>query len=638
MQARLQAGGKLSISPEKAFHEKELTSTQNASPHCGDADTNTDHSSDSIAAFVPEMHGAHAWCSNPVAQRAGKKVQQVSVTPTRKGELCPRAERFPGASSHTATCATPDTTPGLTPTHTPQKSHKRTHVSTPADLKKLLKHSLQASRLSEEYPSSTTAAPDAFADAPHRNRSGSADSSNSLHRHGILTDRGDSDRTAATGDPAMHAHAVDKKPLLQGRFAFSGESPDLSPAACILQQCGNNMHHLQTSHGSSGMQQGVGVSFGVGSNRNGCGLGNPPHVQLSGLSGTQLDMHALGAVRALRLPQAQGMTALQQAADMCAVLGGHHAAHAGASDVGDVQSHNTQSTPADTSLHTVQMQLPGISDPRMLQPHRSAQHASDMESTVSTVLHTQKQGHLCGGVTATSSAAVFHTFDAFEQQNVAECTDVLTNSVGFNSMHSCGSSQGEILHTIADMRRTLQEDLGASPSQQRLSPHDLQTPQTSLTSPQMSPHKRHPQRLEHIHTVVHAHQQQLHAPGVQQTSAAAHAASHPRTGPPEQSHRPENGISACGEVSVTTDSSSCPAACPAGQLRSVGQHPQERQATHLLGRCHGATRFTPSPHPKQKQSSTVEMHALQSDPTNPGASHNLFHIYSSLSHPKKTNS
>jgi hypothetical protein len=140
------------------------------------------------------------------------------------------------------------------------------------------------------------------------------------------------------------------------------------------------------------------------------------------------------------------------------------------------------------------------------------------------VPHTPKQSHLCGGVTTTSSAAVFHTFGTLEQQSVVELEDDLTHTVGFNSVHSGGSSQSEILHTIADMRRTLQEDLGASSSQQRLSPHDLPTSHTSLTSPQTSPHKRHPQRLEHIHRVVQAQQQQLHAADVQQPSAAASAA------------------------------------------------------------------------------------------------------------------
>jgi hypothetical protein len=108
--------------------------------------------------------------------------------------------------------------------------------------------------------------------------------------------------------------------------------------------------------------------------------GSPPHVPVSGLSGTQLYIHALHAFRALKQPQAQvrGVTALQQAADMCAVLGGHHAAHAhGGSNVGKVQSHNTQSTAADTSLLTVQIQRPGFSHPRMLQPHHSPYLASD---------------------------------------------------------------------------------------------------------------------------------------------------------------------------------------------------------------------------------------------------------------------
>jgi hypothetical protein len=254
------------------------------------------------------------------------------------------------------------------------------------------------------------------------------------------------------------------------------------------------------------MQQGAGVWFGVGSNRNVCRLGNSgnhPHVQFSGLSETQQDMHALDAIRALKKPPAQvrGVTGLQQAADTCAVLGGHHAAHAhGNSNVRELQSHNTQSTGSGYILaHCANSAV------RFQRP----QDASGTPHPMPCLGHGGDRVQHCAphlaeaslrGVTTTSSAAMFHTFDILEQHNVEESEDVLTHSVDFNSVHSSGSSQAEILHIIADMRRRLQKDLRGSPSQQRLSPHDLPTSHTSVTSPQRSPHKRHPQRLENIHT------------------------------------------------------------------------------------------------------------------------------------------
>jgi hypothetical protein len=399
------------------------------------------------------------------------------------------------------------------------------------------------------------------------------------------------------------------KVLMHGQFALINESPDLSPAACVLQGDGNNMNALQALHGSSVLQQSCGEWFGSRSSGSGSRRGNPGYLQFSGGSGAQLQMHALDACQDHKASQAQRAAASQWATATRAALANHHAVHAVSSDVD--QEHPI--SPEPTCLHTMPQQLADRRGPAALQPrhstYHSTPHASDMEH--STVPLIKRQGPLRTGATADCSAASLGTF---RQLHVKDRADDASHSGGTNnnSVHSGSSSQAAILDTIADMRRTLEEDLGASPTQP-LSQHYQLASQAS--------HQR--QGLEAINTVVlhqelHFHAfKHRHAPG-------ACVISRPiiDVGALEQSSRLDNGSFSGLKDSSTAQSASCSAEL----LQSPSYQQTVRQSAHMLGRCQGTAHFTPSPHPKQqqKQNPTALEHTFQVNPMAQGMLNSIF--------------
>lgn len=652
-------GGKLSLSPGRSILRHSPPGTQptptGALPF--EYATTAGDSNDSIAAFVPESHLAVAAarrCSGETSADTTHAAQQNAVVAT--SDLLPAARMFPWGRSSCGAESTRGHAAAThamlqTPTKTPQRLHKRAYVDTPADLRKLLERSLEASRLPEH---STAAHKLAGArNGGYRatmtggeNSTNSSESHESMRCYRAISDRCASDRNVPE-EPSMHAQREKFQPFQTGpksiiaptiqipsfcdsfrmnelhefgaanststgtlgagsiqgspygkmhdRFALVDESPDLSPAACVLQRHPDRMHGMHALHGSSVLQQSCGEWFG--SRSSGCSsrLGNLAYLQLSSGSCAQPHTHA---VDACDLENAQHSRAPgQNGASGTAKSGvASHAVHAVADAVSSrspppAQAPSRQQPPSFNSpahAHHPNSCPRAYADTHHAQ-HAQQLHTSDMEQVSLNNIEqgNQSMPYLENSVVDAAASRTVSTGSILpirHQQDV----DVVTESSG-----SRNSSQGAILDTIAEMRRTLEEDLGAPPSPQQASyqPVDASSQQHRLDDGGIVQHQ-----------VLNVVEQR------EQSSFDSNSNMDARQLQPQAHINVATALEQGQEQVGSTGTEEPMRQYGPGQLQSQFQvqiQVQVQQTPHMLGRCQGAASFTPSPHPKQKRKPTV---------------------------------
>ena len=495
--------------------------------------------------------------------------------------------------------------PLQTPTYTPQRLHKRAYVNTPADQKKLLKRSLETSRLPGHIIAENTCAGARVrgyrvVGSGSQNSDNGTDGHDSLQCHGAVSNRCSSDRSMATGEPvhacrerpepfqpgaeyvappslcgslcmhasydcaAAHSSSTDTfgAGSVQGsphrkahaRFALVDESPDLSPAACVLQGLPDRKHGPHVLHSMDVLQQSCGEWFGSRSSGSGSRSRHLTYLQTSGDSRRPLHGHSVG----INFEQVQEC----------------HSVSAENQTTGHAQcGPNPGPTPAPTAgpmqppaslhpAHTLPASSQAVHDPQ--QPQQP-QHTSDLEqaSHACAADPSPEHAHATAQSTATSDPthalqqeASMHdgiTSDV-EWQVAAQPADAIATSC--DSVHSGSSYHGGLLETIACMRRTLVEDCGAPPS-----PQAIQQPVYPLSQLRSSAGGQIP---------------------------SLHGMPHPAAEPVQD------------DTQSDAAAVSAPCAQQQAELPASG-HPTSQAVPHMLGRCQGASCFTPSPHPKQKR-------------------------------------